>query len=99
MSIRHQSAGGRTSAKSDVLNKINGKLGMWVLRIMVEMGSGQPDSIKAMLDLAPADLALLGTAHFTGPSCLLFACFGARLGFRATRACHLQCGLLLSFLL
>ncbi len=54
----------------------HGKLGMGILRIMVEMGRGQPDSVEATLDLAPADLALLGTTHLTGPPCLLFACFG-----------------------
>src|SRR5258708_38044269 len=55
----------------------HGELGMRVLRIMVEVSSCKPDGVEATLDLAPAYLALLGTTHFTGPSCLLFACFGS----------------------
>ena len=53
------------------------ELGMRILRVMVEMSSSKPDSIITSIDLAPALFALLGIAHFTGPSCLFFTCFGS----------------------
>src|SRR5579872_1257552 len=53
------------------------ELGMRILRIVVEMSSSKPNRIGASIDFSPTDFPLLGTADFTGPSCLLFACFGS----------------------
>jgi hypothetical protein len=54
----------------------DGKLGMRILGIMVEVSSGKPDGVRALLDLSPTFFPLLGTALLTGPACLFFACFG-----------------------